>query len=120
MSRDSIAQASRIIRLERQVRRAQALACGGAMLVATLLLTGYDRKSGEVVQAERFELVTTQGVRQAILSADTLGFALTLLDEKGRPTGILRLSDEPRVAVQTGRGREVAGLGSPRVHNLTE
>jgi hypothetical protein len=120
MSPDSITQASRIIRLERQVRRAQALACGGAVLAATLLLTGYDGKSSEVVQAERLELVTAQGARQAVLSADTLGFAVTLLDEKERPTGILRLSDEPRVAVQTGRGREVAGLGSPKVHNLTE
>jgi hypothetical protein len=120
MSPDSTTQASRIIRLERQVQRAQALACGGALLTATLLLTGYLGKSGDVVQAERFELVTTQGVRQVILSADTLGFALTLLDVKGRPTGILRLSDEPRVAVQTGRGREVAGLGSPKVHNLSE
>jgi len=120
MSPDSITQASRIIRLQRQVRRAQALACGGALLAATLLLTGYHGRSGEVVQAERFELVTAQGVRRAILSADSVGFAVTLLDGKVRPTGILRLSDEPRVAVQTGRGREVAGLGSPKVHNLTE
>jgi hypothetical protein len=120
MSPDSTAQASRIIRLERQVQRAQALACGGALFTATLLLTGYHGKSVEVVQAERFELVTMQGVRQAILSADTLGFALTLLDAKGKPTGILRLTDEPRVAVQTGRGREVAGLGFPKVHNLSE
>jgi hypothetical protein len=120
MAPDSITQASRITRLERQVQRAQALACGGALLTATLLLTGFHGQPGEVVQAERFELVTTQGVRQAILSADTLGFALTLLDGKGRPAGILRLSDEPRVAVQTGRGREVAGLGSPKAHNLTE
>ena len=120
MSPDSISQASRILRLERQVQRAQSLACGGALLAATLLLTGYQGKSGEVVQAERFELVTAQGVRQAILSVDTLGFAVTLLDGKGRPTGILRLSDEPRLSVQTGRGREVAGLGYPQVHNLTE
>jgi hypothetical protein len=120
MSPDSITQASRIIRLEGQVRRAQALACGAALLTATLLLTGYHGKSVEVVQAERFELVTMRGVRQAILNADTLGFALTLLDAKGKPTGILRLSDEPRVAVQTGRGREVAGLGYPQVHNLSE
>jgi hypothetical protein len=120
MSPDSITQASRITRLERQAQRAQALACGGALVAATLLLTGYHGETGEVVRAERFELVTAQGVRQAILSADTLGFAVTLLDGKGRPTGVLRLSDEPRVAVQTGRGREVAGLGYPQVHNLTE
>jgi len=119
MSPDRITQASRIVRLERQARRAQALACGSTLLAATLLLTAY-HDSTEVVQAERLELVTAKGVRQAVLSADTLGFAVTLLDEQGRPTGILRLSDEPRVAVQTGRGREVAGLGFPQVHNLTE
>jgi hypothetical protein len=120
MSPDSIIQASRIARLERQVQCTQALACGGALLTATLLLTAYAGESGEVVQAERLELVSAQGVRQAILSADTLGFAVTVLDGQGKPTGILRLSGEPRVAVQTGRGREVAGLGSPMVHNLTE
>jgi hypothetical protein len=120
MSPDSNTQASRIIRLERQVQRAQALACGGALLAATLMMTGYRGRSGEVVQAERFELVTAQGVRQAVLSADSLGFAVTLLDGKGRPTGILRLSDQPRLAVQTGRGREVAGLGLPTVQHLTE
>jgi hypothetical protein len=120
MSPHSITEVSRIARLERQVRRAQVVACGSALLAATLLLTGYDGNPGQVVQAERLELVTARGVRQAILGADTLGFAVTLLDEQGRPTGILRLSNEPRVAVQTGRGREVAGLGSPKAHNLTE
>jgi hypothetical protein len=120
MSPDSITQASRIARLERQVQCAQALACGSALLTATLLLTAYAGDPGEVVQAERLELVTAQGVRRAILSADTLGFAATVLDGQGRPTAILRLSGEPRIAVQTGRGREVAGLGSPMVHNLTE
>ena len=120
MSSDLITEASRIVRLERQVRRAQALACGSTLIAATLLLSGYNGKAGEVVQAERLELITAQGIRQVILSADTLGFAVTLLDGQGRPRGILRLSGEPRVAVQTGRGREVAGLGAPKVHNLTE
>jgi hypothetical protein len=120
MAPDAIYRDSRIIRLEGQVQRAQLLACAGALLAATLLLTGYRGRSGEVIQAERVELVTAQGVRQAILSADTLGFAVTVLDGQGRPAGILRLSGEPRVAVQTGRGREVAGLGFPKVHNLIE
>jgi hypothetical protein len=120
MSPDSIPQESRILRLERQVRRAQAVACGGALLAATMLLTGYAGKSGRVVQAERLELVTPGGVRRAVLGTDTLGFAVTLLDGQGRPAAILRLSGEPRIAVQTGRGREVAGLGSPEVHHLTD
>lgn len=119
MSLDYVTQASHIVRLERRLQRVQALACGSALLAATLLLTGYDG-TAEIVQAERLELVTAQGVRQAILSADTLGFAVILLDGQGRPTGRLRLSGEPRVTVETGRGREVAGLGAPKVHNLTE
>ncbi len=120
MSPDFISQASRIVRLERQVWRAQAFACGSALIAATLLLSGYDGKGGEVVQTERLELVTTQGVPHAILAADTLGFAVTLLDGQGRPSGVLRLSQEPRVTVETGRGRELAGLGAPKVHELTE
>jgi hypothetical protein len=120
MSSDYITDDFRISRLERQLKCAQLLACGSGILAATLLLSGYDRRGGEVVQAERLELVTSQGVRQAILHADTLGFAVTLLDGRGKPAGILRLSEEPRVTVETGRGREVAGLGAPKAHNLTE
>lgn len=119
MSPDLTIQRARIVRLERQLQRAQALACGSALLVATLLLSGFDGKAGEVVQAERFELVNAQGVRRAVLGADTLGFAVTLLDAQGRPSGTLRLSGEPRVSVETGRGREVAGLGAPKVRHLT-
>ena len=81
--------------------RAQALACGSALIAATLLLSGYAGNAGEVVQTERLELVTVQGVRNAILSADTLGFAVTLLDGQGRLTGILRFTEEPRVTVET-------------------
>ncbi len=120
MSPNFAAQASVIGRLERRLHRVQAVACGSALLTATLLLTGYDGSAAEVVQAERLELVTAQGVRQAMLSADTLGFAVILLDGQGRPTGRLRLSAEPRLTVETGRGREVAGLGAPKIHNLTE
>lgn len=120
MSPDFPTQASQIVRLERRLQRVQVLACGSALLAATLLLTGYDGKAAEIVQAERLELVTAQGVRQAMLSADTLGFAVTLLDGRGRPTGRLRLNGEPRLTVETGRGREVAGLGAPKAHHLTE
>lgn len=44
-----------------------------------------------------------------MLSADTLDLAMTLLDKNGRPAGSLLQSEEPRVAVVTGGGREVAG-----------
>lgn len=120
MPPDRPTEQSRIDRLEHQLKRAQLLACGSGLAAATLLLSGYHRRASEVVQAERFELVTPRGVRQAILRADTLGFTVTLLDHQGRPAGTIRLTDEPRVVVETGRGHEVAGLGSPRVHHLTE
>jgi len=120
MSPDFAAHASQLVRLERRLQRVQVLACGSAILTATLLLTGYDGNAVGIVQTERLELITAQGTRQAMLSADTLGFAVILLDGEGKPTGRLRLSAEPRVTVETGRGREVAGLGAPKVRNLTE
>jgi hypothetical protein len=120
MSQDLTAHHSRLERLERHSRHTRALACGTALLAATLLLTGSAARSRQVLKAERLELVTAQGVRQAILSADTLGFRITLLDARGRPVGNLRLNEEPRLTVETGRGRELAGLGAPKLHNLTE
>lgn len=120
MSPDLATQRSRIARLERHVRHTRALACGTGLLAATLFLTGSAARGRPVVQAERLELVTAQGARQAILSADTLGFRITLLDARGRPVGNLRLNAEPRLTVETGAGRELAGLGAPKVHNLTE
>jgi hypothetical protein len=120
MSRDLATPISRIARLEGQLRRAHALACGAVLLAATLLLGGNAVGAPRVIQAERLELVTAQGVRQAVLSADTLGFKVILLDAQGRPAGGLRLNDEPRLTVESSRGREVAGLGHPKVYNLTE
>ena len=120
MPPDSAAQVASIARLERQVRRAQALACGSALLTTTLLLSGYHVGTSQVLQAERLELVTAPGVRRAVLSADSLGFRLVLVDPQGRPAGGLRLNDDPRLSIETERGREVAGLGGPKVHNLTE
>lgn len=119
MSHDP-AQLARLAHLEQQVRHTRVLACGTALGAATLLIGGYAGPSRKVVQAERLELVTAEGVRQAILDSDTLGVRITLLDARGQPVGNLRLSDEPRLSVQTGRGREVAGLGAPQVHLLTE
>jgi hypothetical protein len=96
------------------------LSLGGALLGGTLGVGGFARAADEVVRAERVELVNKAGVRQAVLSSDTLGLVVTLLDERGRPTASLRLSGEPWLSVQTASGREVAGLGAPRVHRLTE
>ena len=89
-------------------------------LVGAGLVVSAFRASDDVVRAERVELVDRDGVRQAILSADTTGFAVTLLDERGRPTAILRLNTEPRITVETGDGEEVAWLGAPKVRHLKE
>jgi hypothetical protein len=110
----------RIVRLERRLRRVQFLACGSGLIAATLLLSGYHLRAYQVLQAERLELVTPSGVRQAILRADTLGFTVTILDGRGAPAGTLRVTDEPRLTLETGKGHEVAGLGAPKVHHLTE
>ncbi|HWB42265.1 MAG TPA: hypothetical protein VG500_13440 [Gemmatimonadales bacterium] len=94
---------------------------GLAGLGAAPLLAGVtDRRAPEVVRAQRLELVDAQGRTQAIVRSDSLGFAVVLLDRQGAPTGILRLNEQPRLAIETGRGREVAGLGAPTVQHLTE
>lgn len=118
MSMDLGAQERRIRQLEDELRRVRRFAACGFLLGTTLALGGFRANTDEVVQAQRVELMSTEGVRQAILSADTLGFALTLLDARGHAAGSLRLSGEPRLAVENDRGREVAGLGAPRVHKL--
>ncbi|HWB40404.1 MAG TPA: hypothetical protein VG500_04045 [Gemmatimonadales bacterium] len=120
MPSDNDVQEMRLRRLEHELQRTRMLMIGSVFLGATLALSGFRRDADEVVRAERVELVSRQGIRQAILGADTLGFAVTLLNQEGRPAGSLRLSPEPRVAVETGRGREVAGLGAPKLHNLKE
>jgi hypothetical protein len=73
-----------------------------------------------VLQAERIELVSAEGVPQAVLAADSAGFLVTVLNAQGRPVAALRLNGEPWLAVQSGNGREVAGLGAPKVHQLTD
>lgn len=120
MSPNPPALDERLVQLERKLSRVGLVAFSGMLSGAVLVLGGFRGTDKEVVRADRVELVNREGRPRAILSADSLGFALTLLDERGRPAASLRLSDEPRVAVETGRGREVAGLGAPKPHNLTE
>ncbi len=120
MGSDLPTSAARFRRLEREHSRMRILLAGCMLLAVTLLLSGHGRRPEVVVRAERFELVGPDGARRAILAADTLGFAMTLLDERGRPAGALRLTREPRLVIQSGRGEEVAGLGAPRVRHLTE
>jgi hypothetical protein len=118
MSGELMDQQVRIGRLERDVRRMRLAVVGASGLCAALALSAFGERADQVVRAEAVELLGAGGVRQATLSADTAGFMLTLLDASGRPEGSLRLTAEPRLSVETGRGNEVAGLGFPRVRNL--
>ena len=120
MSTDIMTQETRIQALESELRRLRLAAGAGLLLAVGLALTGFRGRSPEVVRAERIELVDGQEVRWAVLSADSAGFAVLLLDQRDRPAGAMRLSAEPRLVLETGRGREVAGLGAPKVHSLTE
>lgn len=89
------------------------------ILACAIALSAFTRRQ-PVVQAERIELVTPDGVRRAVLTADSFGFRVTVVDGRGRPVSALRLSPEPWLSVESGNGREVAGLGAPKVHQLTE
>jgi hypothetical protein len=113
-------QAARIRRLEREVRHLRVFGVAAVVLTLALLLSGFNPSAAPVVRAERLELVSATGVRQAILRADTSGFDLMLLDQQGRPSGRLRLTDEPWLSVMTGRGDEAAGLGAPKPQHLTD
>jgi hypothetical protein len=88
-------------------------------LAAVAALAAFTRRE-PVVRAERIELVSADGVRRAVLAADSTGFVLTVLDARGRPVSALRLNPEPWLSVESGRGEEMAGLGAPRVRHLTE
>jgi hypothetical protein len=111
---------SRISELERELRRTRVVGICGILLVAAVTLSAFGRGHAEVVRAERVELVDSKGVRHALLAADSAGFVVTVLDERDRPAGSFRLTGEPRVTVEESDGSEVAGLGAPKVHNLTE
>jgi hypothetical protein len=120
MSWELVDQELRIGRLERDVRRMRLVVVCVSGLCATFALSAFRERAHQVVRADAVELLGAGGVRQATLSADTAGFMLTLLDASGRPEGSLRLTAEPRLSVETGRGTEVAGLGFPKVRNLKE
>ncbi len=120
MGIDLLTPAARFGRLERELSQVRILLVGCMLLAVTLLLSGYGRRAERVVQAERFELVGPDGTRRALLTADTLGIAMTLLDDRGPPAGALRLTREPRLVIEGDRGEEVASLGAPRVRHLTE
>jgi hypothetical protein len=109
----------RVGHLERRQRFLQPLA-GLAMVVTLATLVAFAWDVPGVVQAQRVELVNIKGEAQAALAADTTGVVLTLFDKRGRPSASLRLNADPRLAVIDGAGREVAGLGAPRVQHLVQ
>ena len=98
---------------------APALSRLGLLLLAgALVLTTLAMRQAPVLRAERIELLAPTGAAQAVLTADSTGIYLTLLDARGRAAGALRLNSEPWLSVRARDGQEVAGLGSPKVHRL--
>jgi hypothetical protein len=110
--------------LASQLRR---VAIGGLCLAPLGLAAFVTGRSAPVVQAERVELVTANGARQAVLSTDSAGVSLTLFDRKGRPASALRLSNHlelrdnfPTLTLLDSRGEVVATLGGPVVKHLVQ
>jgi hypothetical protein len=116
---DPVDLVAQVAQLERRQRVLQPLA-GLAMVLTMAALVAFATKGPDIVQAQRVELVDLKGETRAALAADTSGVKLTLFDKRGRVTGSLRLDDDPRLAVLDGGGREVAGLGAPRVQHLVQ
>jgi hypothetical protein len=116
---DPVDLSARLSNIERRQRFLQPLA-GLAMVITTAALVAFASDGPGTVQAQRVELVNSNGEAQAALAADTAGVILTLLDKRGRATASFRLNDDPRLAVRDGTGREVAGLGAPRVQHLAQ
>jgi hypothetical protein len=116
---DPVELAARVARLERRQRLLQPLA--GLAVAATLAaVVAFSGAAPDVVQAQRLDLVNPKGERQATLSADSTGVVLMLFDKAGRAAGSLRLDTDPRLAVLDRDGRELAGLGAPRVQHLVQ
>jgi hypothetical protein len=118
---------ARLSRLERQHRQLRRVAIGGLCLVPLGLAAFVAGRSAPVVQADRVELVTADGARRAVLSTDSAGVSLTLLDRKGRTASALRLSNQlelrdnvPTLKLLDSRGEVVATLGGPVVKHLVQ
>ena len=109
------ARLERLEHLERRYRRLAFLLAGFMVLTALLAM-----RPGQapVVRAERVELLAPSGAPQAVISADSMGVYLSVLDERGRPAAGIRLNREPWLSVRAADGEEVAGLGAPKVHRL--
>jgi len=107
---------SKLKHQQRFLRTVAGLAAG----LALCGLVAFASNSPGSVRAQRIELVDSTGRVHAALTADTSGAVLTLLDKRGRMAATLQLNDEPRLSLRDAAGREVAGLGAPRVQHLAE
>ena len=103
--------------LERRQRLLQPLAVA---LLVPAALAAFAAGNPDIVQARRVELIDLKGETRATLAADTAGVNLTLFDKRGRITAAIRLNGDPRLTVLDQAGREVAGIGAPRVQHLVE
>ena len=117
--RDAMDPRTRVIFLPHEQRSLQLLVALALIALMTALL-GFASQGPGVVQAQRLELVDIKGQVHAAVSADTSGMVLTLFGKNGRATASLQLNDDPRLSVRDATGREVAGLGAPRVQHLRE
>jgi hypothetical protein len=90
-----------------------------SMATAAATVVAFTPAPPKVLRAERIELVTSKGLRQAQLSSDSLGLTVTLFDRDGREAASFRLNQEPRFTVLDGSRREVVGLGAPKPQHLT-
>jgi hypothetical protein len=102
------------------LERRQGVLLSLAGLAALFGLYAFTYRDQEIVRARRVELLDAGGRTRAALATDTAGVDLTLYDTRGHVTGSIRLNGDPRLTVRDESGREVAGLGAPRVQHLTE
>ena len=109
--------ATRLDQLELHNRRLRLALLALLILAAGLGLIGFRSRAPNVVQAERFELVTHTGQRRAVLAADSSAFSVVLYGSQGQPMAALALSEAvPRLAVLSGSGRVLASLGGPTAY----
>jgi hypothetical protein len=112
--------AARLARLERQHQQFRRLALGALCLLPVGLGAFAASRRAPVVVADRVELVSASGAHQAVLSADSAGVNLTLLDTKGRPASAIRLGKDSTLTLLDAAGRRVAVLGGPQVRQLQQ
>ena len=110
--------AGRLNQLEREHQRLRRVAVIGLCLLPVGLGAFAANTSSPVVQAERVELVSAGGKRQAVLKADSAGIDLLLFDPKGRVASAMHLGAEGMLKVIDSSGSVAGSLGGPPVRHL--